>query len=170
MQSLKKEFSIAFKENKSGGGGSGGGQNGISILFVILIMSVILSVGLGISTILLQQFRMTGDVSESIVAFYIADSGTEIALYDFYIGPETYPDPYDEYYYYKGNLDDPVYKYEVNAWCDETTSKGETPSACPLGDDYIPDELEEVCENTENFCINSIGTYKKTKRAIEIKY
>lgn len=163
MQNLKKEFSIVFKENKSGGG-----QKGISLLFVILIMSVILSISLGISTILLQQFRMTGEISDSIVAFYIADSGIEVALYDFYIGPEVYPDPHSEYYYYKDSLDlDNLYQYEVNVWCDKDPDK-----ECPLGDE-THDYRNANCE-TKNFCINSIGTYdgtyEETKRAIEIKY
>jgi len=55
-------------------------QKGVSILLAILIMSVILSIGLGISTILVQQTKMMGTIGNSVIAFFAADSGIEQVL------------------------------------------------------------------------------------------
>ncbi len=59
-------------------------EKGISLLFVVLIMSVILAIGMGISGILIQQIRMMGEIGQSIVAFYAADSGIEEVMYNLY--------------------------------------------------------------------------------------
>ena len=59
-------------------------EQGISLLFVVMIMGVILAIGLGISGILVQQTRIIGEIGYSVVSFYAADSGIEQELYDLY--------------------------------------------------------------------------------------
>ncbi len=76
MQNSKKELSIVSKKTKSGGG------KGISLLFVVLITSVILAISLGISGILIQQTKMMTEIGYSVISFYAADSGIERALYN----------------------------------------------------------------------------------------
>ena len=76
MQNSKKELSIVIKKTKSGGG------KGISLLFVVLITSVILAISLGISGILIQQTKMMTEIGYSVISFYAADSGIERALYN----------------------------------------------------------------------------------------
>ena len=119
MQNLKQEF------NK---------QRGISVLFAISILSVILSIGLGTSSILIRQIKTIREISYSVVAFYAADNGIEEVLL------MTIPADISE-----TQLNGAMYEVVVN-------------------DSASPD-----CD-AANFCIKSIGSYKGTKRAIEIKY
>jgi len=55
-------------------------QKGISLLFVVLVMSVILTISLGISSILNKQTSVMREIGYSVVAFYAADSGIEEVL------------------------------------------------------------------------------------------
>jgi hypothetical protein len=56
-------------------------QKGISLLMVFFIMTIILSVVLGLSTILVNGFKEIRNLGDSLVAFYMADSGIEKTLY-----------------------------------------------------------------------------------------
>ncbi|OGZ34100.1 MAG: hypothetical protein A3I88_03215 [Candidatus Portnoybacteria bacterium RIFCSPLOWO2_12_FULL_39_9] len=57
-------------------------QNGaVSLLLTILVLAGILVIALGISKIILQEIRMTGQVGESTKAYQAADTGIEWALY-----------------------------------------------------------------------------------------
>ena len=55
-------------------------QKGISIIFAMLIITVILGIAFGVSAILLSQVEMLRDVGYSVVAFYAADTGIENVL------------------------------------------------------------------------------------------
>jgi len=127
-------------------------QKGVSLLFVVLIMSVILSVGAGISVILIQQTKMIGEIGHSVVSFYAADSGVEQQLYDLYkIPPEKTHMPQ-----YSSVLNNTA-SYNVTAKCSNTAE-------C-----YVGFTIDENC-TALNYCIKSVGSYEKTKRAIEIEY
>jgi len=54
----------------------------ISILLSILILSVVLVIALGISFLMLQQIKMSGQIGHSVVAFYAAEAGAERCLYE----------------------------------------------------------------------------------------
>lgn len=54
-----------------------GGKKGISILFAILVMSLVLSISFGVNAIILKQMKALTDVGFSVVAFYAADAGIE---------------------------------------------------------------------------------------------
>lgn len=54
---------------------------GVTLLLAILISSVALTLGLGVSVILLGELGLAGTAKESLEAFYAADSGVECALY-----------------------------------------------------------------------------------------
>lgn len=56
-------------------------QNGFTLLFAALVTSLLLSVGLAIFNITLQQFLLSSAGRESQYAFYSADSGAECAFY-----------------------------------------------------------------------------------------
>jgi len=56
-------------------------EQGISLYLAILIMTILLSIGLGVSTILLGQMKMLRGMGDSVVAFYAADTGIEEILY-----------------------------------------------------------------------------------------
>jgi hypothetical protein len=55
-------------------------QKGVSLLFIVLIMSVILAISLGISSILGQQMIVMRTIGYSVIAFYAADTGIERVL------------------------------------------------------------------------------------------
>lgn len=57
-----------------------GRQGAISILLTILILSVVLVIAFGISSVLLRQIKMSGQTSDSVRAYQAADSGIEYAL------------------------------------------------------------------------------------------
>ena len=128
-------------------------QEGISLLFTVLIMSVILSTALGVSSILVQQSGMVGEVGHSVVSYYAADSGVESELYQIYkivpIGGAVSSAS-------DINIGDST--YDVFAKCGSKTVANES---CPEG--FETDNTYDV-----NCYIKSVGTFKENKRAIEI--
>ena len=129
-------------------------QKGIALLFIVLITSLILSIGLGLTALLIQGMRITGEIGYSVVAFYAADTGIEEALYDLYQNPSPSP-------LHSGNLDSAY--YQTFAKCDKDTPPGE----CLLGDTNIDPNCDE---DALKYCLKSLGSYQRVKRAIEIKY
>jgi hypothetical protein len=75
MLNFKKEFSIAskYKSDRT--------QSGISLFLVIIIMTILLAIVLGLSTIFLYQLVMFKEIGYSVIAFYAADAGIENGLY-----------------------------------------------------------------------------------------
>ena len=57
-------------------------QKGVAIYLAIIIMSVLLTISLGIATITINQIKISRGIEDSVVAFYAADSGIERILYD----------------------------------------------------------------------------------------
>ncbi len=109
-------------------------EKGVSILFAVSILSVILAIGLGTSTILISQIKTIRKIGYSVTAFYAADNGIEEVL--LMTIPSNVPET---------QLNGASYKVDVK-------------------DSDDPD-----CD-AANFCIKSTGTYKGTRRGIEIKY
>lgn len=56
---------------------------GISILFAVLILSVVLSIGLGLGSILVGQTKTIRQAGYSVVAFFAADAGIEEILMNY---------------------------------------------------------------------------------------
>ena len=52
-------------------------NKGFTLLLSLLVISVILSVGLGVSNIMIKELKLSGLGRESQVAFYAADAGVE---------------------------------------------------------------------------------------------
>jgi len=57
-------------------------QKGVSLYLAIMMMSVFLTIVLGMSAILFHQLKIIRQMGNSVVAFYAADTGIERALYD----------------------------------------------------------------------------------------
>lgn len=55
-------------------------REGFTILYAVLVSSLILALGLGIATITMKEVELSGTGRESQFAFYAADSGAECAL------------------------------------------------------------------------------------------
>jgi hypothetical protein len=56
-------------------------QKGVSVYLTIVIMSVLLAISLGLSSIIIGGAKMAGVLGNSIKAFHAADTGMEKALY-----------------------------------------------------------------------------------------
>jgi len=56
-------------------------KNGFTLLFSLLILTIVLSASLGIYSIVLRQFKISQISRESSRAFFAADAGLECALY-----------------------------------------------------------------------------------------
>jgi len=65
-------------------------QRGISILFAISILSIVLAIGLGVSSVLIKQIRTITQTGYSVTAFYAADNGIEEVLLS--SSPESIPE------------------------------------------------------------------------------
>ena len=85
MSNLKKELSIASKY-KSGGG--------VSLYLAFMIMTILLAIALGLSSIFLGQTKMIRTMGNSVMAFYAADAGIEKVLVD-RANPDLTPDYYN---------------------------------------------------------------------------
>lgn len=57
------------------------GRQGFTLLFSLLILTIVLSASLGIYSIVARQFKISQISRESSRAFYAADAGLECALY-----------------------------------------------------------------------------------------
>lgn len=125
-------------------------EKGISLLFVIIIMGVILAIGAGLSTIFIQEGQMMTEIGYSVIAFYAADAGIERVLM-----MDATPTVTED-------LDADVLgaSYTVSMRCREDVLL----DACPP-----PLATSSDCDAL-NYCMKSVGSYKTVKRAIEIKY
>jgi len=57
-------------------------QGAISILLAVLLLAELSVIGLGIATLAIKQIRMSGQIGQSVVAYYAAEAGAERCLYD----------------------------------------------------------------------------------------
>ena len=57
-------------------------SKGVSVFFAVIILSTLLSIALGITTILIGQIRIVKGMADSVVSFYAADTGVEKVLYE----------------------------------------------------------------------------------------
>jgi len=56
-------------------------ERGFAILFTLLIVSITLSISLGVYNLLIGEIILSGTGRDSQLAFYAADAGVECALY-----------------------------------------------------------------------------------------
>jgi len=134
-------------------------QKGISLLFIVLITGLILAIALGLCAILIQEMGLMTEIGYSVSAFYAADNGIEEALYDLY----QHLLPNSEH---SGDLNGA--QYQTFAKCcnpDLEECSLTSPEECLLGITNVDPQC-----NTKNYCLKSLGSYKRVKRAIEINY
>jgi len=70
-------------------------KKGVSLLYAIFVVSILLAISFGISGILISQIKMLSEIGYSVVAFYAADSGVEKVLIDRQ-DPDLTPGYYDD--------------------------------------------------------------------------
>jgi len=126
-------------------------QKGTSLYLTIIIVGILLSISLGISAILLGQIRTIIGIGNSVVAFYAADTGTEVVLYEDKLCRQdncttTYP------------------YLPCTITCQGLPS-GYTTSAILENDSNYKASFSTSTEGT--IYVQSVGIYKGTRRAIE---
>jgi len=57
-------------------------KGAVSIVLAVLLLSILLVIGLGVSALMLQQIRLSGQSGQSVIAFYAAEAGAERCLYE----------------------------------------------------------------------------------------
>jgi len=63
-------------------------QQGITLLLVIILLSAVMSIGLEIFNIVIGELKISGEISDSFIAFYATDQDEERMLYlDRVVGP-----------------------------------------------------------------------------------
>ena len=117
-------------------------QKGVSIYLSLMIMTILLAIALGVSTILISQQKSIKGMGNSVIAFYAADSGIEKILYDAFQGEDIAANCPE---------DNP---------CQATLDNGATYNVVVLPGD------NPKCAGSY-YCIKSVGEYKEIKRALE---
>lgn len=65
-------------------------SRGFTILYAILVTTIVLTIGLSLLEVLIQQVSLSGAERESALSFYVADSGMECALYWDVVGGDAF--------------------------------------------------------------------------------
>ena len=121
-------------------------RKGVSVYLVIMIGAFSLAIVLGLSSLLIRQAVIVNRLSESVLAFYGADSGIERILYA--VRQESY-DP---------------------SSCLPTPCKTSYPQVTdPPFTNGVSYEVY-VQETATSTKLRSLGIYRQTKRGIEISY
>lgn len=130
-------------------------NKGVSLYLTLVILGILLAAALGLAAVLLGQIKTIKGVGDSVVALYAADSGIEKALDDEPPLPSYGPTSINEA------------SYEVSVKCCLWSD-----SWCLLDQDECSGFGTGLTEDSScvgsYFCYKSIGTYRETKRAIEI--
>ena len=116
-------------------------QKGVSLYIAFLIMTILLSIGLSMSTILVSEIKIMRGMGKSVIAYYAAETGIERALFD----TKTIEDPVGEGYGESETLDNGAF-YSVSAVAQGT----------------------DGCSISAYYCVKSVGDYRGVKRAIMI--
>ncbi len=118
-------------------------QKGVSLYLSIMIMVILLAIVLGISGILLGQLKMMKGMENSVIAFYAAETGIERMLMD---------------------RNDPTLSLALlGCPCSGT-------DVCTLGNNINYCVEAQALPDPDHFKISSVGTYKETRRAIQVAY
>ena len=138
-------------------------QKGISLFLTIIVLSVVLGIVLGLSTILVGQMKTLKTMGDSVVAFYAADAGVEQVLKevvaDYPIAPEqaTYSGSFDN----EASFSADIKRCPTDVLpCTWNSIDNPPPAGIPM---------DAQC-TAYRYCVRSVGTYKDAKRAIEIVF
>lgn len=123
-------------------------KKGAALYLALIIISVLLAIGTGLNTIIINQLKILKGVGDSVVAIYAADTGVEVALYSLYTKNPTNCSGSTPPFTCSGVVGSASYSVIVN---------NANTSQCPS-------------ESYFYYCIKSVGEYNQTKRAIEAGY
>lgn len=123
-------------------------ETGVAAILAMLILTAILAVSLGSSSILVRELRFGRESNFYVRAFFAADSGIEkiLTLRD---NPASFTDC-------TSPTSTCVLSNGAEYWVQVTASGALKPDG-------------STCSSS-NFCVESIGRYRGTRRAIEVNY
>jgi len=116
-------------------------QKGISLYMAVIVLAILLGISLGLSSLIVTKIKIIRGMEESVIAFYAADTGIEVVLVE------------------RQNPNLSGYSGSVNLGGGDTATYDVTVTRAGQGS----------CAAL-NFCIKSIGNYKNTRRAVEVRY
>jgi Tfp pilus assembly protein PilX len=131
-------------------------QQGFVLYFVIVVTSILVTVAVGASVIVSLQLKMTRNIENSLVALSAADTGAEKAFHFILEHLES-------------RQEIPAITLTENL---EIGSQFEAHVQCPQ-DTLLPDICQNIISadcDAENFCIESLGIFQGTRRAIEVQF
>ncbi len=117
-------------------------------MLAILILSAVLAIALGVSTILIKELQFARTSNFHVRAFFAADSGVEKIL--------TLRDDPTSFTTCTTSASVCLLSNGAEYWAIVTASGAQKPDG-------------STC-SASNFCIESIGRYRGTRRAIEVNY
>ena len=117
------------------------GQRGVALYLALLVLTILFAISLALTTLLVGQIKIIKGLGDSVVAFYAADTGMEMALQELYA---TGSPP-------------------CQAGC--SGSIGTLGSVSYFVQGFSASSPD--CPGTEFFCIKSGGTYRGIKRSVE---
>lgn len=116
-------------------------QKGVSLYMALMIMTILLVIAFGISTILFSELKMLRGMGESVNALYAADTGVEKILWDTSQG------------------------IDIIAVCASPCTGNLGPETTYSV--IVIEAGQPGCTGASFYCIKSIGTYKETKRSVQ---
>lgn len=141
-------------------------NKGVSMLFAIMILTVLMAVVLGLSGIIVTQMKTLANIGDSTIAFYAADAGAE-AMIKLIISGAVPP--------ITDHVDLEKSSYDVkNFCCNAAINPG---CYCPAGDpgnsSYNGMIIDPNCL-ASRYCVQSVGNYPKNspnavKKAIQVE-
>ena len=121
-------------------------KKGVAVFLVVMLGAVILAVVLGLSALLVRQAVIVHQLSQSVLAFYAADSGIERILYA--VRQEGY-DP---------------------STCTPTPCRAPYPETSDPAFTNGASYETYVQDTTSSTKLRAIGIYRQVRRAVEISY
>lgn len=123
-------------------------NKGAALLLTLLILTAILSIAFGVSTLIFGETKMFQEVPRSLRAYYVAEAGIERKLYEIR-QQSNFADI--------GSAPD---------WCSGAGKVCLDPDTC-----YAVSVISAGpnCA-ADSYCIKSYGCYEGTRRAVEVSY
>lgn len=123
-------------------------QKGVALYISIMILSAIMAIGLGISSLLMGEIEIARDINRFVPAIYAADSGIERALYKLRKGGDFVS-------------------------CPNTSSCVINSTVLSNGASYrviVLDSGAQWCPVGSSVCIRGLGTLENTNRGFEVTF
>ena len=128
---------------------------------IFMIMSLLFSIGFGMSALLLSQLDTLKGIGYSVLAFYATDAGIERAIYEDTKGCASI----QEIPAHITCLQDRIVAIPPG---ELVLSNGARFELCNASGVCVESGGEGGCPETSNYCVKSTGFYQQTRRAVRV--